>query len=81
MELSNTGNNSISSWEVCWEYIDGSARTSGWNANVTGSSPYCATGVGWNNTIRANQSIEFGIQGTKVVSGAPEVRITSCTSQ
>lgn len=78
MEISNNGGTTVQNWEVCWEYTDGARRTSGWNASVTGSNPYCASGVGWNNSIQPNQTIGFGIQGSKPGSGSPAVVITRC---
>jgi len=81
MQITNTSESAVNNWEVCWEYAGDSKRTSGWNANVNGSSPWCASGVGWNNTIQPGQSVEFGIQGTKSNSTSPTAVITSCKSQ
>lgn len=81
VQLTNNGSGSLTNWEVCWEYSDGARRTSGWNANVAGSNPYCASGVGWNDTIQQNQTIEFGVQGNKGGSDSPVAVITSCTAE
>lgn len=78
MTITNMGRGTIFSWEVCWSYNNGSERTGGWNAIVTGSSPWCASGMGWNDEIQPNESVEFGIQGMKTNPGSPEPVIISC---
>ena len=79
IRLTNPGTAPISNWSVSWSYPSGVQLGSHWNANISGSGPYTATGVGWNNTIAPGQTVEFGLQGVKpsnvsaptpVVSGA-----------
>lgn len=78
IRISNTGTTAINGWNVSWQYANGDRVTSSWNATVSGSNPYAATGLNWNSTIQPGQSAEFGIQGTKggataeipVISGA-----------
>ncbi|MES2674174.1 MAG: cellulose binding domain-containing protein [Pseudomonadota bacterium] len=78
IRITNNGASPINGWSVSWNYTDGSRRTSGWNATVSGSNPYTATPLGWNATIAPNSSVEFGLQGTNggskaqipIVSGA-----------
>ncbi len=70
IRITNNTSSALNGWSVNWNYTDGSSRTSGWNANVSGSNPYTATGVGWNNTIQPGQTVEFGVQGTKGVGSA-----------
>lgn len=74
VRITNDTSTPINGWSVNWAYTDGSVRTSGWNANVTGGNPYTATGVGWNNQINPGQSVEFGVQGNKGVANAPAQR-------
>ncbi len=74
VRITNDTNTAINGWSVNWNYSDGSTRTSGWNANVSGSNPYTATGVGWNNQINPGQTIEFGVQGNKGVANSPAQR-------
>lgn len=76
IRITNDTSTAINGWSVNWAYTDGSTRTSGWNANVTGSNPYTATGVGWNNQINPGQSVEFGVQGNKGAANAPAQRPT-----
>ena len=73
IRITNTDSAPINGWEVSWGYTDGSSRTSGWNANVSGSNPYTATPLNWNSTINPGQFIEFGVQGSKgsAPSGPP----------
>lgn len=62
IRITNTGSSPINGWDVSWQYSTNSV-TSVWNANLSGSNPYSATGLGWNSTIQPGQSIEFGFQG------------------
>ncbi|MES2823355.1 MAG: cellulose binding domain-containing protein [Pseudomonadota bacterium] len=78
MRITNDGASTINGWSVSWNYTDGSRRTSGWNATVSGSNPYTATPLSWNTSIAPNSSVEFGLQGSNggskaqvpVISGA-----------
>ena len=77
IRLTNTGSNAVNGWSVSWSYPSGVARSSGWNANVTGNNPYTATPLSWNRTIAPGQSVEFGIQGTKPTNApAPSPVVT-----
>src|SRR5690606_1725090 len=69
IRITNTGSSAISNWSVSWNYTDGSRVTNSWNATVSGSNPYTASGSGWNGAIAAGQTVEFGFQGTKGGSG------------
>jgi PKD repeat protein len=71
--LTNNGNSAVNGWSVSWQYAPGTDRTSGWNANVTGSNPYTATNLPWNAVIQPGQSISFGMQGTKPVNGTADI--------
>jgi rhamnogalacturonan endolyase len=75
IRITNKGTSTINNWNVSWTYA-GSTRLSGtWNATVTGSNPYSATGAGWNNSIQPGQSVEFGFQGTH--SGSAEIPLVT----
>ncbi len=74
IRITNDTSSPINNWSVNWAYSDGTTRTGGWNANVSGSNPYTATGVGWNNQINPGQSVEFGVQGNKGVANSPAAR-------
>jgi endoglucanase len=65
IRITNNTTTVINGWQVAWQYPADTARTSGWNATVTGANPYIATGLAWNSTIQPGQFAEFGIQGTK----------------
>jgi len=88
IRISNTGTSAINGWNISWQYASGDRVTSSWNATVTGSNPYAATGLSWNSTIQPGQSAEFGIQGTKgganaeipVISGAACAGVTTSSS-
>jgi hypothetical protein len=76
IRITNTSTTSLSNWQVNWAYTDGSVRTQGWNATVTGGNPYTASDVGWNKTINPGQRIEFGVQGTKPSGPAQKPIVT-----
>ncbi len=72
IRIKNNGSSAINDWNVSWNYSDASRVTNSWNANLTGSNPYSATGLSWNSSIQAGQTAEFGFQGTKN-NGAAQV--------
>lgn len=74
VRITNDTSTPINGWSVSWGYSDGTRRTGGWNANVSGGNPYTATGVGWNDRIAPGQSIEFGVQGVKGNANSPAPR-------
>ncbi|HSC67252.1 MAG TPA: sugar-binding protein [Cellvibrio sp.] len=76
VRITNDSTAPINGWAVNWAYSDGSSRTGGWNANFSGTNPYSASGVGWNDRINPGQSIEFGVQGNKGVANSPAQRPT-----
>ncbi|HEY8940321.1 MAG TPA: glycoside hydrolase family 6 protein [Cellvibrio sp.] len=76
VRITNDSDTEINGWSVSWNYTDGTTRTGGWNANISGSNPYTATGVGWNDRINPGQTIEFGVQGNKGAAGNPAQRPT-----
>ena len=63
IRVTNTGTGTKYGWTASWQYSGNNRITSSWNASVTGSNPYSATGLGWNNSIGAGQTVEFGFQG------------------
>ena len=76
VRLTNTGDDLIEDWQVNWEYTDGSSIGSSWNAEIVGSGPYSATGVGWNRVITPGQTVAFGVQGIKGGDSAPIVQLS-----
>jgi len=80
IRISNVQQTSIQNWQVAWQYQTNRV-TNSWNAQLTGSNPYTAAGIGWNNTIQPGESVEFGIQVAKNNSSAERPAITGsvCT--
>ncbi len=82
IRITNNGTTPINGWNVNWEYTDGSSRSSGWNATVTGNNPYSASPLSWNANIAPGDSVEFGVQGQLGNPGsvpvAPEVTGAVC---
>src|SRR6187431_1758214 len=76
VRITNDTTTPINNWSVNWKYTDGTTRTGSWNANISGSNPFTATGVGWNNQIYPGQFVEFGVQGNKGVANQPAQRPT-----
>lgn len=73
IRITNQSDEVINSWQVSWQYAQGTDRSGGWNAIVTGSNPYTATPLSWNSVIHPGQSVEFGIQGVKPTDGVADV--------
>ncbi|HTF97517.1 MAG TPA: cellulose binding domain-containing protein [Cellvibrio sp.] len=65
IRIKNNGTSPINNWNVSWSYSDATRITNSWNATLSGSNPYSASGLSWNSSIQPGQSIEFGFQGTK----------------
>lgn len=75
IRITNNGTSTINNWNVNWNYTGSTRITNSWNANLTGSNPYSATGAGWNNSIPPGQTVEFGFQGTH--SGTAEIPVVT----
>jgi hypothetical protein len=69
--IKNNGTTPINGWNVGWGFSDGSTITGAWNAVLSGTNPYTATGVSWNSVIAPGQSVSFGFQGKKAVKNNP----------
>ncbi|WP_046496057.1 glycoside hydrolase family 18 chitinase [Streptomyces odonnellii] len=68
--VKNTGTTTLSSWTVEWDFPSGTAVTSGWDADITGSANHwTAKNKSWNGTLAPGASVSFGFNGTG--SGAP----------
>ncbi|WP_323814417.1 glycoside hydrolase family 6 protein [Cellvibrio sp. NN19] len=62
--ITNSSTAAINGWTVGWQYAT-NRLTSSWNANLSGTSPYTASNLGWNGTLQPGQSISFGFQVDK----------------
>ncbi|HCS66000.1 MAG TPA: carbohydrate-binding protein, partial [Cellvibrio sp.] len=80
VKITNTGTSAINGWDVNWQYAGDNRITHSWNATLGGTNPYTATNLSWNRTIQPNQSIEFGVQGSKGAAAAeiPVINGTVC---
>ncbi|MFD7893584.1 glycosyl hydrolase family 18 protein [Streptomyces sp. NPDC059743] len=68
--VKNTGTTSLSSWTVEWDFPSGTAVTSGWDADITGSANHwTAKNKSWNGTLAPGASVSFGFNGSG--AGAP----------
>jgi endoglucanase len=81
VRITNNGTSAINGWNVSWAYTDGTKLTNSWNATVTGSNPYSAANLNWNNLIQPGQSVEIGIQGNKGGSSAQIPTVTGSVCQ
>ncbi len=79
VRITNNGTSAINGWTVSWSYTDGTVLTNSWNATVTGTNPYSATNLNWNNIIQPGQSVEVGIQGNKGSSSTAQIPVISGT--
>lgn len=64
IRITNNQQTAIQSWQVSWQY-QANRISNYWNAVISGTQTYNATGLGWNNTIQPGQSVEFGFQVSK----------------
>lgn len=82
VRITNDTNTTINGWDVSWGYSGDNRVSNSWNANLSGSNPYSASGLSWNSTIQPGQSAEFGFQGSKGTSAAEMVTISGavCSS-
>lgn len=65
IKITNNGSSAINTWSVNWQYAGQDRVANAYNTNLTGSNPYTATNFGWNGTIQPNQTLEFGLNGSK----------------
>jgi len=77
IRVTNTGTDTTSGWTASWQYSGSNRVTSSWNTNLSGSNPYTATNVGWNGTIGAGQTVEFGFQAN-TNGGSVEMPAVTC---
>jgi glucuronoarabinoxylan endo-1,4-beta-xylanase len=79
IRIRNNSTSAINGWNVSWNYSDNTRITNSWNATLSGSNPYSATGLNWNSSIQPGQTVEFGFQGTKSTGTAtPSVTGSVC---
>lgn len=83
IKITNTGASAINGWNINWQYSGDNRITSSYNTTLTGSNPYAARNLSWNNLIQPNQTVEFGVQGTKGAAAAevPVINGAACVSQ
>lgn len=70
IRIKNNGTSAINNWSVSWSYTDSTRISNSWNATLSGTNPYSASGLTWNSSIQPGQTAEFGFQGTKNNSAA-----------
>ena len=74
-----TANQAINGWTVTWTFANGQSISNSWNATVSSSgSTVTARDVGYNGSLGAGASTEFGFVASK--SGANSVPSLTCTA-
>ncbi|MFF5495497.1 glycosyl hydrolase family 18 protein [Streptomyces aquilus] len=69
--VKNTGDTTLSSWTVEWDYPSGTSVTSAWDADVTSSGTHwTAKNKSWNGTLAPGASVSFGFNGSGTGSPA-----------
>ncbi|MFF0204748.1 glycosyl hydrolase family 18 protein [Streptomyces sp. NPDC005017] len=62
--VKNTGDTTINSWTVEWDFPSGTSVTSAWDADVTSAgNHWTAKNKTWNGTLNPGASISFGFNG------------------
>lgn len=74
IKVTNSGATPVSVWNITWRYSGADRITSSWNVTMSGSNPYTASNVNWNGNLQPNQTVEFGVQGSKG-SAAAEIPV------
>jgi hypothetical protein len=65
VRLTNTGTTPWNGWSLRWSFPDGQRITQLWNAGYTQSgAAVTATNTGWNGTVAAGASVNFGFTGS-----------------
>jgi hypothetical protein len=65
VRLANTGTTPWNGWSLRWSFPDGQRITQLWNAGYTQSgAAVTATNTGWNGTVAAGASVNFGFTGS-----------------
>jgi mannan endo-1,4-beta-mannosidase len=77
VRVTNTGTSSRSGWTASWQYAGANRVTNAWNGTLTGTNPYSVNNLGWNGTLGAGQSVEFGFQGN-TNGGTIETPVVTC---
>lgn len=70
IKVTNSTASAITGWNINWQYAGDGRVTSSFNTVLTGSNPYTATNLSWNGALQPNQTVEFGIQGSKGAASA-----------
>ena len=72
VKVANTGTRNINNWMLHWTWPSGVSMSQVWNAehSVMGGVEMAAP-VSWNKTIAAGGSVEFGMNVSGALSGAP----------
>ncbi|HEU5355880.1 MAG TPA: cellulose binding domain-containing protein [Actinocrinis sp.] len=71
------GTSAIHSWTVTIKLPSGAAVTNAWNASTSGSGTVKFANVGYNGSVGAGQTTNFGFQGTGTGQG---MTVTSCAA-
>lgn len=82
--ITNDSTETLNDWSVSWGYSDGSTVPQAWDAVLSGSGPYVANNYNYNAVIAPNDSVDFGFNGVKGITGVPaEVPVLSgiCSSE
>jgi polyisoprenoid-binding protein YceI len=82
IKITNSGASAINGWDINWRYSGDNRITSSYNTTLTVSNPYNAKNLTWNSTIQPNQTVEFGVQGTKGAATAevPVINGAACAT-
>ncbi len=76
VKVTNDTAAAVSSWNLGWQYAGDNRITSGYDAVFSGTNPYSIKNASWNGTIQPNQSLTFGLQGTKGAAAAEVPNLT-----
>ena len=83
IRLNNIGTAPVEGWDVQWSFSGSTQVQQIWGATLSGSNPYSASNLSWNETIEPGQQIEFGLVGRIAIGETPSAPVISgsiCTN-
>lgn len=76
VSLENVSNAAVNDWMVTIKFEDAVYLDEFWNSSMTGYIPdFVATSLSWNETIYANQDVNFGFLGSKATSQSANAKV------
>ncbi len=73
IRMTNLSTQTIPTWNLNWAFAGNSRVARGWNATYSGTNPYGARPLSWNQQIPPGNLVSIGVEVSKPGGAAPEV--------